>query len=252
MQILFVDESGTPPPPDKKDGATLFVLGGVVIPEDFWSRLAVDLRRLKEQFKVTGEIKWRYFAPDKPGGKPHSLSHLSAPEKEALRSKLYEAVAAYKSVRLICVATNVPLAYGLPYIRNADDLYWYSYKQLTERFQYYLQDLERTVGQRVNGIIVCDHRGPKDDSRLRELHEQLLQGKKANFSHYENLIEGLFIAPSHLSVGVQFADMIAGAVFRAFKADDPRYFRQIEASFRRSPAGKLEGYGLVKFPNRGW
>jgi hypothetical protein len=252
MQILFVDESGTPPPPARQNDTPFFVLGGLVVPEDFWAKLAADLRRLKEAFKIDGEVKWRYFAPEKAGSPKHSLSHLNAIQKETFRSKLYEVIGTYKSIRLICVTTNVAAAYQLPYIKTADDLYWYSYKQLTERFQYYLQDLERTVGQRVNGIIVCDHRGPKDDARLRELHHQLLSAKKATFSRYENLIEGLFIAPSHLSVGIQFADMVAGAVFRACRAKDTRYFKQIEGSFRRSPAGKLEGYGLVKFPNSGW
>lgn len=158
------------------------------------------------------------------------------------------ALGRYKSVKVISVVTHVPSAFRLGYVRNADDLYWFSYKQLTERFQYYLQDLERTVGQRVHGIIVCDHRAPKDDQRLRELHHQLLSGGKRSVSRYMNLIEGLFIAPSHLSVGVQFADMVAGAVFRRFRADDDRFYRQIEASFRRSPSGAVEGFGLVKFP----
>lgn len=148
--------------------------------------------------------------------------------------------------------THVAAAYKLNFVNTADDLYWYSYKSLTERFQYYLQDLERTVGQRVHGIIVCDHRAPKDDERLRALHHQLLASDKTTVSRYGNLIEGLFIAPSHLSVGVQFADMVAGAVFRRFKADDDRFFSQIEASFRRSPDGKLDGYGLVKLPVTGW
>lgn len=250
MQILFVDESGTPPPIAKQNETPFFVLGGLVVPEDFWAKLAADLRRLKDHFKIDGEVKWRYFAPEREGSKKHTLSHLSAEQKETFRSKLYEAMGAYKSIRLICITTNVAAAYDLPYINNADDLYWYSYKQLTERFQYYLQDLERTVGQRVNGIIVCDHRAPKDDARLRELHHQLLLRNKTHFSHYENLIEGLFIAPSHLSVGVQFADMVAGAVFRACK-NDLRHFKQIEGSFRRSPTGKIEGYGLVKFCG-GW
>jgi hypothetical protein len=252
MQILFVDESGTPPPPEKQHDTPLFVLGGLVVPEDFWSKLAADLNRLKASFKIEVEIKWRYFAPAKPGAKPNSLSHLSGAQKEILRTKLYEAIRNYKSLRTICVVTHVPLAYKLPYIKTADDLYWYSYKQLTERFQYYLQDLERTVGQRVHGIVVCDHRAPKDDERLRELHHQLLAGAKTTTSRYENLIEGLFIAPSHLSVGVQFADMVAGAVFRQFKVDDARFYSQIEPSFRRSPSGKVEGYGLVKFPKTGW
>ncbi len=252
MQILFVDESGTPPPPEKTATTPLFVLGGIVVPEDFWSKLAADLKRLKLKYRVSGEIKWRYFAPQKPGSKNHSLSHLNVAEKEALRSELYETICTYRSIRLICVATNVPLAYTLQYIKTADDLYWYSYKQLTERFQYYLQDLERTVGQRVNGIVVCDHRAPQDDERLRELHHKLLVGERENFSKYNNLIEGLFIAPSHLSVGVQFADMVAGAVFRKYRIGDNRYFARIETAFRRSLSGKIEGYGLVKFPKAGW
>lgn len=252
MQILFVDESGSPPPPEKREEMAYFILGGLVVPEDFWSKLSADLRRLKSHSGISGEIKWRDFAPPRPGAKSNSLSHLSSNQKETLRSKLFEAIRSYKSLRLICVVTNVTAAYELPYIRNADELYWYSYKQLTERFQYYLQDLERTVGERVHGIVVCDHRAPKDDERLRELHHQLLVGAKATSSHYENLIEGLFIAPSHLSVGVQFADMAAGAVFRRFKNGDNRFFSQIESSFRRSSSGKIEGYGLVKFPKTGW
>jgi len=252
MQILFVDESGTPPPIERQNDTPLFVLGGIVVPEDFWSKLAADLRRLKEVYEIKGEIKWRYFAPEKQESKKHSLSHLNAARKEEVRTKLYQMIGTYKSIRLICVATNVPLAYQLNYIADADDLYWYSYKQLTERFQYYLQDLQRTVGQHVNGIIVCDHRGPKDDSRLRELHQQLLDGNRFNYSSYLNLIEGLFIAPSHLSVGIQLADMVAGAVFRHYRVGDDRFFRQIEGSFRQSSAGSINGYGLVKFPKSGW
>ena len=247
MHILFVDESGSPPEATKAESQPYFVLGGIVIPEDIWAKLAADLARLKANYKVEGEIKWRYFAPDR-GGKAHALSHLSAAERESLRTQLYQAVGRYKSVRLICVVTNTVLAYRQSYIRTADDIYWYSYKQLTERFQYYLQDLERTVGQKLNGIVVCDHRGPKDDTRLRELHHKLLNSDKGTISSYGNMVEGLFIAPSHLSVGIQFADMVAGAVFRAYRAEDKRYAEQIKGSFRTSPAGKIDGYGLVKFP----
>lgn len=65
------------------------------------------------------------------------------------------------------------------------------------------------------------------------------------------MIEGLFIAPSHLSVGIQFADMVAGAVLRAFRAQDKRFAAQTKPAFRTSPKGKIDGDGLVKFP-KGW
>lgn len=252
MQILFVDESGTPPPPEKAGDTPFFVLGGVAIPEDVWPKIAKDLATLKSQAGIDDEIKWRYFAPSRPGAKPHGLSHLGNEQKEAVRTKLYALIGKYKAIKLICVVVNVVEAFKLPYITTADDLYWYAYKQLTERFQYYLQDLEKTVGQKIYGIVVCDHRGPKDDQRLRELHHKMLTEQKTHSSNYGNLIEGLFIAPSHLSVGIQFADMTAGAVFRAKKAKDPRFFNQIRGSFRTSPQGNIEGYGVVKFPKGNW
>lgn len=168
-----------------------------------------------------------------------------------MRTQLYEVIKHYKLIHLICVVTNTVKAYELGYIKTGDDLYWYSYKQLTERFQYYMQDLERVVGQKLNGMVVCDHRGPKDDARLRELHHKLMNGKSGVISAYGNMVEGLFIAPSHLSVGIQFADMVAGAVYRAFSTTDRRFVDQITSAFRSSPAGKIEGYGVVKFP-KGW
>ena len=85
MHILFVDESGSPPERGKVEQQPFFVLGGIVIPEDIWAKMAADLARLKAQFKIDGEIKWRYFAPDR-GGKAHALSHLPGEEREALRT----------------------------------------------------------------------------------------------------------------------------------------------------------------------
>jgi Protein of unknown function (DUF3800) len=252
MQFLFIDESGTAPQPSKCEPRPYFVLGGIVVPESIWLKLADDLARLKLAYRVEGEIKWRYFGPNKQGAKLHSLSHLTVPEKEELRHRLYDALGRYKSIKLICVVAHAPTAYKQPYIRNADELYWYAYKQITERFQYYLQYLTRRVGEDVNGIVVCDHRGPEDDERLRNLHAKLLAGNSESVSSYKNLIEGLFIAPSHLSVGIQFADMVAGAVYRRYSAQDSRFFDQIQGSFRKSDAGTLEGYGLVKFPKEGW
>ncbi len=248
MQILFIDESGTPPAPDKTNNNPLFVLGGVIIPDDFWHRVKADLDGIKRKFDVTGEVKWRYFAPHHT--KDNSLSHLDGTEKEALRSALYGVIRKYKSIKTICVITDTALAYSLPYINHEDDVYWFSYKVMTERFQYYLQDISRISGQKINGIVICDHRGPKDDKRLQELHARLLTGTHQAHSSYQNLVEGVFVAPSHLSVGIQFADMVAGAVLRKFKAGDTRFFEQIKDTFRKSESGRIEGYGVVKFPKK--
>ena len=58
MHILFVDESGSPPESDKAHVQPYFVLGGIVIPEDIWAKVASDLARLKSYHHIDGEIKW--------------------------------------------------------------------------------------------------------------------------------------------------------------------------------------------------
>jgi len=248
MQLFFIDESGTIPPRDKIGNVNHFTLGGIVIPEDLWHEIDKALAFLKNNFQINGEIKWRYFSPQKPRSQPNSLSHLNAVKKEELRSAIYKLIVKFKSVRLICAVVDIQKGYKLRYVHCENDLYWYAYKQMTERFQYYLQDLSRTVGSKINGIIVCDHRQPKDDYQLRTLHQKLLTGSEKHFSTYQNLIEGVFIAPSHLSVGIQFADMVAGAVYRKFVKDDSRFFDLIKGSFRKDQTGNIDGYGLVKWP----
>lgn len=248
MQMLFVDESGTPPPSNNIKGSPFFVLGGVIIPQEFWHRIKADLESTKRKFGISGEIKWRYFAPQNIASKKNSLSHLSANEKESFRSSVFAILQKYKSIKTICIITDAEKAYRLSYINTPDELYWYSYKQITERFQYYLQDISRVSGQKINGIIVCDHRAPGDDRRLQELHDKLLRGHHEAYSKYPHLIEGAFIAPSHLSIGIQFADLVAGATLRKHKANDVRFFDQFASTLRKSEAGIVEGYGLVYFP----
>ena len=67
-------------------------------------------------------------------------------------------------------------------------------------------------------------------------------------SSYKNYIETIFMTPSHHSVGIQLADLVAGAIGRKFILDDDTYYNKIINSFRRSPNGSIEGYGLVRMP----
>ena len=249
MQMLFLDESGTAP----KKGAKqrYFVIGGVIIPEMAWHNVEKELNTIKQDFNIYGEIKWRFFSPHNKD-KDNSLAHLSFDEKNQVREKIYSIITTRRSIKIISVITSVAAAYDLQGITTQDQLYQFTYKPISERFQYFLQDLERDAGSRVNGIIVCDHRAPREDIRLQELHERLLHQDGVFSSTYGNLIEGLFIAPSHWSVGIQLADLVAGAVYRYFESGDDRYFNKIKNSFRKSGTGEIEGWGLIKAPKKNW
>jgi hypothetical protein len=220
MQILFVDESGTPPPPTKTT-TRYFIAGGVILAEDQWHHIEYDLNYLKSQYKIEGEVKWRYFGQARGREvEKNNLKHLDLHSRDKLRTEILGIIQKYQSIKLIVTVTSIASAYEKAYVKSQQDLYWYTYKPLTERFQYYLQDLSRNVGSKINGIIVCDHRGHNDDEHMRRLHANLLNKGSSTKSKYENLIEGLFIVPSHLSIGIQLADIAVGAVYRKFEHND--------------------------------
>ncbi len=246
MHFLFLDESGDLKMPIEGN-RDYFVVGGVTIPAAQWHQIQKDFACVKNEFNVHGELKWRYFG-DRKG--QHAISHLDIPEKEALRKKVFDIVNKYQSIKIMCCVTDIHHACQKYSLKSINDLYYYTYKPVTERFQYYLQDLSRTIGSAEPGLVVCDQQScGMRDGLLRDLHQRLLQVEGQNTSKYENMVEGLMLAPSHHSVGVQLADIVVGAVGRFFNRKDDRWFQLLEPSWRRNPkTGKKEGWGLVRFP----
>ncbi len=244
MHLLFIDESGSIPPIGKHNPDDKFVLGGIIISESTWFKVNENLNYLKKKYNVVGEIKWRYFYVKED--KKTSLSHLSRDEKDQLRTNLFSIIARYKSIKIISVIADVTECYNRSHINSDDDLYWYAYKRLIERFQYYLQDLSKEAGGKMNGIAICDHRERRQDKRLQNMHYRMMHGQEAHTSNFPNILEGLFIVPSHFSTGIQLADMVAGGIYRWFAKNDDRFYRQIYERIRTSPDGNVEGYGIAK------
>lgn len=251
MYLCFIDESGSPPKPGQKGRPPFFVIAGIIIHEAQWHDIASELKALKArpEYKVRGEIKWRFFGPENEAP-DNSVAHLDQAKRDSFREALYAIVTKRKAVKVICTVANVEAAYKTAYVKSEEDLYSYTYKGVSERFQYFLQDMERTVGSRQVGIMVADHRGKAQDDGLRSRHHRMIDENAPVFSNYHNYIETIFLTPSHHSVGIQFADMVAGAIGRKFNSNDGHYFDRIEPSFRRSASGKVDGFGIVRFPSR--
>ena len=251
MHILFLDESGTAPGPTKLRDR-YFVIGGLAVPDGVWHKVHDGLHGMKVRRKLNGELKWRYFAEHNTDD-ANPMREMKKEQRNEIRTELYQIICGTKSIRSMACVACVEAAYQMATVACADDLYHYTYKPLSERFQYYLQDLSRTVGRTETGIIVADHRGPIPDARFRGAHERLLKRTQNDFtSTYPNLIESLFFLPSEISVGVQLADMVAGAVWRKYEKNDDFWYKHLEPSLRKSPSGTVEGYGIVKFPKGNW
>jgi hypothetical protein len=180
------------------------------------------------------------------------VRNLAHTDRDAVREEFYSIMSKFPRIKTMAAICSIPAAYEMPSVKDQQGVYNLTFKVLTERFQYYLQDLSRESKRDEFGMIICDHRGAGDDKRLRSHHQMLVHSTAAFTSQYPNLVEGLLLQPSNLSVGIQFADMAAGAVWRMYERNDRRWFDKIEPSFRRSKAGQTDGYGLIKVPKAKW
>lgn len=250
MYLLFVDESGTPPKPDA-EAVAYFVMAGLVIPEDRWMGMHDKLSGLKRASDYHGEVKWRYFAP-KNADAENPMAGWDQDRRNVFRDRVFAIITETKSCKIVACVSETPTAYGLGNVNSQDDLYFRTYKPITERFQYLLQDITRTSGRDSYGLIVADHRGRGDDDRMRHQHERLVRETGQYSSNYENFVEGLFFAPSHMSVGIQLVDMVAGAIWRAQTHNDQTWYDKIRPSFRSAPNGRIDGWGIARFPKAGW
>ena len=123
MQILFLDESGTAPARNAVERNPYFVLGGLIVPEAQWKSLQGDLRRLKAEYHVDGEVKWRYFIPHPLSHKVTPLSHLDIPQLDKLRMRLFNVIASYKSFRVLAAVVDTKSYYEKHPDRDAEDMY---------------------------------------------------------------------------------------------------------------------------------
>lgn len=79
-------------------------------------------------------------------------------------------------------------------------------------------------------MLVQDSRDFKQDSELRSFYDRLLK-RGTHWTKLPNIIEGIFLTPSHFSVGIEFADFCVGAIYRHITKKDSDYFSVIKHKF---------------------
>lgn len=135
MHIFFLDESGTPPSPAKLRDK-YFVVGGLVIPDGVWGKVRDSLQGMKVRRKLGGELKWRYFAGANVDA-ANPMRAMTQSERNEIRAEMYQIICGTKSIKAMACVCCIKAAYGRPDVTTCDDLHHYTYKPLSERFQYY-------------------------------------------------------------------------------------------------------------------
>lgn len=242
MYLLFIDESGNPGLQTKNVSTQPCVIAGIAVPDGAWKQIDRQFRQIKTKYKIGDELKWRDFGTSTRG----PLAHLDRAQKTALRTEVYSLFTARNAVRIVAVI-GTPAEYAKTgWFRDSrDGFYVHALKSLSERFQYFLQDMSRETAQVHNGLLVCDARERTTDQRLVEAMHELMAGGPF-ISNYDNIVEGVFMADSKLSTGIQLADMIAGAIWHKEAGRSSKWYEVIEPRIRRRPNGDVTGYGIVR------
>ena len=226
MRLLFLDESGR----IGEDG--LFALGSVTVHESEWH----DLRaRWLAPLEVHGwdtanEVKWHGI---RSGFVPPALA-------DAVVDALARApVRAYVTLLDLEAGADLPAFFGTPELTYGTALMFVS-----ERFHHLLEAEDEL------GVILADSRHREDDQSLRRYFGTLTE-KGTPYMKLDRIVEGLLLGPSHLSIGLQCADLVVSITAAAERGNSQArgYLRKLLPRFATHPAtGELEGVGLKRFP----
>lgn len=231
MRLLFLDESG------RVDQDPLFALGGISMRDTDWPLLRDQwhetLRR--NGWPLDKEVKW------------HGVARGTVPPPTA--DAIYDALATGPFTGFVALLDLRAGPELFPpeehsFFRSPEDIYATALMFLAERYHHLLVEEDDL------GLTVIDSRHREDDSRLRRFFSDLTEDGTP-YVKFDRIVEGLFLAPSHFSVGLQIADLVVGATASAErgKGDGRRYLKKLLPQFAVHPAtGELEGVGLKRFP----
>jgi hypothetical protein len=229
VHLLFLDESG------QLAERRFFALGGVALRDSDWHHLR-DLWQstlAAHGWPVEKEIKWHGI---RTGEAPPSLADA--------------VVAALARSPLRCYVTLLDIELGLTaapeFFASDEDTYATGLMFLAERFQLLLQAADDV------GMIVVDSRFREDDVRLRRFFADLT-ADGSPYSRLDRIVEGLFLGPSHYSIGLQCADLVCAITAAAERGNGQArgYLKTLLPRFATHPAtGALDGVGIKRFPEQ--
>ncbi len=130
------------------------------------------------------------------------------------------------------------------YFGSPEQTYGTALMFVTERFHHLLEAEDDL------GLIVADSRHREDDDSLRRFFGALTE-TGTPYVQLDRIVEGLFLGPSNLSVGLQCADLVVGITTAAERGSGLArgYLKRLLPRFAVHPVtGELEGVGLKRFP----
>lgn len=239
--LVFVDESGDHGLEKVSGDYPVFVLLFAVIrKDDYIQQVCREVQQLKFRFWGHDEVELHEHELRKPVGHFQMLLHREIRERFHV-----ELTTLMTALPMTVVAVVIDKPAFIARYRAPVSPYDYALEAGLERVHRHLAGL----GDRDKETpVIVECRGRKEDAELELAFRRVCDGNNAlgkplPFRH-------VMIPKAANSVGLQLADLMARPVglnhFRP--AQTNRAFDIIKHKLRRSPAGKVEGWGLKVIP----
>lgn len=267
--MLYVDDSGTKEysPPGKAYAANnprYFVFGGVLISIVEAGLLTERIRTLKRVCLGAEDVEVKSNWLRMPRERERRYLHpygLSEADLERFVTSYYDLIADADLTLIAGVVDKLHMQEDYPPSR------WYA---PAVAYEILLQRVENELcGKGRVSVVIDDMTGktPKGNEykgNLKRHHMQLIQrGSTLKKGFKFTCLAGLKFVSSQVSNLVQVADVVSYNVFRQFQDHGEAweelgrislpaypYFARILTKFRQGPDGRIQGFGVVKFPLR--
>lgn len=239
--LVFVDESGDHGLEKVSPDYPVFVLLFAIFrKDDYIQRVCREVQQLKIRFWGHDEVVLHEHELRKP------IGHFQILLQREIRERFHaELTALMVSLPMTVVAVVIDKPAFMARYHEPVGPYDYALEAGLERVYRHLDDLGDGATETP---VIVECRGRKEDAELELAFRRVCDGNNAlgkslPFVH-------VMIPKAANSIGLQMADLMARPVgLNHFRPGQPnRAFEIIKQKLRRSPAGKVEGWGLKVIP----
>lgn len=237
MYLLYIDETGTTklkkdcePSPDG-DNSLYFVLGASLI-------RARELENIESKFDI---IKNTFFKDRLTEIKYSRSAKLFKNETGTTdyRKTVFECIS-QSAHTLFGVGLNKYKCYEAEVIKSKDDTYLMAFQHFISLINGYMyrSKIKESI------TVFIDSVDRAHDTKIYYAYKEALK----NDSLFPNFDKSIFspslnFADSKFTVGLQIADVVSGALWRALEKKDKTYSQMIKKKFPSSDNGNPLGYG---------
>jgi hypothetical protein len=255
VHLIFSDEAGDyhkSPSPRILRAHPYFIRTGVMIKGDDWALLRDKFKQVQSEypFPTDYELKWCYIGSimahrkrgeDIPNGRAYSpFGDFS---NEELLGFVKDTVSLLRQCEFCRVLYTITDNSTGGYIVK-DKMYKMHIQDLMQRIEMGLQDIGGL------GVVLLDPKDEATDSFVRSAYAAIY--RDGDFiSKYLHVIDSISFALSNQSVGIQFADYIAGifnGFMRGYRESSELFRNQVWPLIRKNPIGNPLGWGICEVP----